>query len=138
MYIYTNPHRSQHSTNFTNAQIHQVTYSIMTQFINQSIPNVTSMYSSNTLIIKQSSFTCKQLRLMPIMLCAYSRHIYACGTNHQQRSSPHHHHSFSIYVFTNNSSFIDIYAITNNIHNSINIYVFTNNITINQHICIDK
>ena len=34
MYIYTNQHRSQHSTNFTNAQIHQVTYSIMTQFIN--------------------------------------------------------------------------------------------------------
>ena len=36
MYIYTNPHRSQHSTNFTNAQIHQVTYSIMTQFTNHS------------------------------------------------------------------------------------------------------
>jgi hypothetical protein len=51
MYIYTNPLRSQHSTNFTNAQFHQVTYSIMTQFINQSITNVTSMYSSNTLII---------------------------------------------------------------------------------------
>jgi hypothetical protein len=36
MYIYTNPHKSQHSTNFTNAQIHQVTYSIMEQFINYS------------------------------------------------------------------------------------------------------
>jgi len=36
MYIYTNPHKSQHSTNFTNVQIHQVTYSIMTQFINHS------------------------------------------------------------------------------------------------------
>jgi len=84
MYIYTIPHRSQHSTNFTNAQIHQVIYSIMTQFINQSIPNVASMYSSNTLIIKQSSFTCKQLRLMSIMLCAYSRRIYACGTKSPQ------------------------------------------------------
>ena len=33
MYINTNPHRSQHLTNFTNAQIHKVTYSIMTQSI---------------------------------------------------------------------------------------------------------
>jgi len=38
---------------------------------------------SSTIIIHM-----QQLRLMPIMLCAYSRHIYACGTNHQQRSSP--------------------------------------------------
>jgi len=38
---------------------------------------------SSTIIIHM-----QQLRLMPIMLCAYSQHIYACGTNHQQRSSP--------------------------------------------------
>jgi len=53
------------------------------------------MYSPNTLIIKQSSFTCKQLRLMPIMLCAYSRHIYACGTKlprgrHLMMQQKHH------------------------------------------------
>jgi hypothetical protein len=83
MYIYTNPHRSQHSINFTNAQIHQVTYSIMTQFINQSIPNVTSMYSSNTLIIN-NHHSHATIKTHAKMICAYTRHIYACGTKSPQ------------------------------------------------------
>ena len=63
-----------------------------------------------------------------------TRHNAYVHTN----NSPHHHQSFSIYAFTNNSPSLDIYAITNNIHNSINIYVFTNNISFNQHICIHQ
>jgi hypothetical protein len=80
MYIYTS-HIDHNIQQF--AQIHQVTYSITTQFINQSIPNVTSMYSSNTLIIN-NHHSHATIKTHAKMICAYTRHIYACGTKSPQ------------------------------------------------------
>jgi predicted 2-oxoglutarate/Fe(II)-dependent dioxygenase YbiX len=69
MYIYAS-HIDHNIQQFP--QIHQVTYSIMTQFINQSIPNVKSMYSSNTLIIN-NHHSHATIKTHAKMICAYTR-----------------------------------------------------------------
>lgn len=83
MYIYTIhiDHIIQQFHQCTNSSSHIFNYDTLHQPINSKYHKF--VFIKHT-YHQQSSFTCKQLRLMPIMLCAYSRHIYACGTKSRQ------------------------------------------------------
>ena len=132
-------------TKFLNAQIHQVTYSIMIRLTNYSNAcNVLDSFRCMRYQITSRYLRCNKNIVRKISHLSYIldiniRHHQSYMHEHMTRlnayvhtnNSPYHHQSFSIYAFTNNSPSLDIYAFTNNIHNSINIYVFTNNISIN-------
>jgi len=132
--------------------MHQFTKSHIPRLINYS--NACNVLDSSRCMRYQITSRSRHLRCNKNIVCKISHpsyildinicHHQSCMHEHMTRhnayfhanNSPHHHQSFNIYVFTNNSPSLDIYAINDNIHNSINIYVFTNNISINQHICI--